>query len=150
MSDPHRSQSWKEAMVAERLIADREFQDRVFNSSLSNQSWELVMTAVEFDIRSPKDPDAAELVARTDRLDDVLPAIADVESRQQGGGYPDDSSSGLFGRIMGSLGLGGGDDSGYRQEAERLATEYATELQRTLEDRGRWDDVVERAAEETS
>lgn len=139
--------SWHDTVIAERLITDREFQDRVFDSPLSNQSWELVMTAVELDVDRPEDHEQARMVADTDKLDNVLPAIRDIEARQGGGSGR--SGSGFVDRLLGSIGLGNGSAQEYRDEAERLAADYAQAFQRTLEDRGQWETVCERAAEES-
>ena len=140
--------AWQDAVIAERLEADREFQDRLQQSSLSNQSWELVMTAVEFEIESPNNPDEARLVARTDSLDNVMEAIGSIQARQggQGGGAHGGSSGGFVDRLLGSLGLGGSGGS-HRGEAESMARDYAEQFQQLLEERGKWQSVCERAAE---
>lgn len=139
---------WHDDVIAERLITDREFQARVYDASLSNQSWELVMTAVEIRIERPKDPEEAALVVDTKRLDNVLPAIEDIEARQgqQGG----DVGSGIVRSILDAIGLGGTSGDAHRDEAERLATEYVREFQRTLEERGRWESICQQAAEEAA
>lgn len=142
MSEEDARSSWQDAVIAERMSTDRDFQDRLFDASLSNQSWELVMTAASLEIERPTDPDQARLVANMDRLENVLPAIRDIESRNdpQGGG------SGFIDRLLGAIGLGRGNGQSYRAEAERLATEYAKAFQETLEERGKWEMVCELAA----
>lgn len=137
------SERWQDAIVGERLDADRAFQERVQASELSHQSWELVMTAVDIELEADEAGNA-RLVANLDNLDSVLPAIADVEAR--GSGQIDSGGKGLLGSILGAIGLGGGGNT-HRSEAERLANEYADELQELLEERGRWEQLVERELE---
>lgn len=121
---------------------DSAFQATLRESQLSNQSWELIMTAGEFELKNPDDPEAAELVMDLSNLGSVLSAIKDVESQQPGQRVG--SERGLMDRVKSLVGLGG--DGPYRQEAERLAAEYTRSLQERLEETGRWEQVCERAS----
>lgn len=134
--------AWEDLIVAERLEVDRAFQDRIRAAELPNQSWELVMTAVQFEIENPADPDGARLVANTDRLESVLPAMREVEASM---GYGDarGSGGGLLDRVRSLFGGSGG---GRRAEAERLADAYAEELEGLLVERGKWEQVCATAA----
>ena len=136
--------AWEDAIVAERLEADRAFTEQVAASSLSNQSWELVMTAVEFEIEHPEDPKEATLVANTDRLSSVMSAIASIEQRQSG---LEPSAGGIVDRIR-QIFLGGDQATNDRKRtAEALAKAYAANLQSSIEEAGRWETVCELATE---
>ena len=142
---------WTDAIVGERMTVDNQFTDRVSASRFSSQEWGLIMTATEFEIENPADPDEARLVADTSSLPAIMPELENVRSQVAAmggaGGQRDGSSSGggLVDSIKGALGLGGGDDGGVDDEeleaAERLVQEYADELQAHLEDNGRWEQV---------
>jgi hypothetical protein len=142
---------WTDAIVGERMTVDNEFTDRVSASRFSSQEWGLIMTATEFEIEKADDPDEARLVADTSSLPAIMPELENVRSQVaamggaggQGGGGS--SGGGIVDSIKGALGLGGGDAGGASDEeleaAERLAQEYADELQAHLEDNGRWEQV---------
>lgn len=145
---------WTEHIVGERMAVDSEFAERVAASEFSNQEWSLIMTAVEFEIEHPDDPDRARIVADTSNLDAIMPELENIRT-QMGGmpGAPGDEATGrsgggggLLGGIMNALGLdGGGDGSDGDDERKRaaaeLAQEYAVALQEHLEKKGRWDEV---------
>jgi hypothetical protein len=142
---------WTDHIVGDRMTVDTTFADRVEASGFSRQEWGLIMTAVEFDITDPQDPDEARLVATTDNLEAVLPEIervAEMERRATGGGGGD---GGILDTLRGALGLDDGDDGPDEEdvaEARRLTQAYADELQTHLHDRGRWTEVCELAATE--
>lgn len=142
------SSGWQDQIVSERLTVDRAFQDRVQASSLPNQAWDLVMTAVEFEIEDPEDPEQARIVADTSRLESVLPAMEEVES-SMGQRGSSGASGGIIDRIRSLFG-GNGAGSHLRQESERLAGEYANQLQEELESTGRWEEIRESAADKTA
>ncbi|SDR35950.1 DUF5799 family protein [Natronobacterium texcoconense] len=147
--------SWTDRIVGERMTVDQEFSSRIASSELSNQQWSLVMTATEFEIEHPDDPDRARIVANTDQVEQIIPELENVQAGMgamggpgaQGGGSG--ASGGLVDSIKGALGLGGGgnDHDEKLEIAERLTQEYADELQAHLEENGRWDSVREAAAE---
>jgi hypothetical protein len=137
---------WTDSIVGDRMTVDREFNDRVAASDFTSQEWGLIMTATEFEIEHPDDPERARIVADTEKLPQIMPELKNVRSQMaQMGGAPDDTSSsggGLFDSIKGALGLGGDDGDAERQaDAERLVQEYADELQRHLESKGKWERV---------
>ncbi len=136
---------WEELIVGERMAADQEFQERVHASSLSNQAWSLVMMAVEFRVSNPEDPERAYLTVDSENLDSVLPAMGEVEAAT--GHDPGGSDSdGLLDEIRSWLG-GGRGDAERRTEAEQLAEEYATVLERQIQQNGKWNAVCEMAAD---
>jgi len=142
---------WQDRIVGERMRVDDEFQNRVEASSFSRQQWGLVMTAVEFDIEHPGDPERARLVADTSNLTHVMDELDNVESgmaAMAGGQQRGDDDGGILGGVKRALGLGGSDDSSDEEretEAAALAQEYADALQEKLEENGRWDEVREAA-----
>jgi len=149
--------SWRDRIVGARMTVDDEFADRVEQSSFSRQQWGLVMTATQFEIEDPEDPEAARIVANTDQLESVLPELDKIEEQMRGVGGGSGSgvsaggAGGLLGGIKDALGIGGGGggvDESRKTEATRLVEAYAEELQRHLEERGRWDELREMAAEE--
>ncbi|QDX41010.1 DUF5799 family protein [Salarchaeum sp. JOR-1] len=143
---------WQDRIVGERMRVDDEFQHRVEASSFSNQQWGLVMTAVEFDIEHPEDPERARLVADTSNLTHVMDELDNVEAgmaAMAGGQQRDDDSGGILGDVKRMLGIGDSGDSGSDEEraseAAALAQEYADALQEKLEENGRWDEIREAA-----
>jgi len=140
---------WTDAIVGERMAVDDEFTDRVAASRFSGQEWGLIMTAVEFDIEDPDDPEDARVVADTSSLPAIMPELENVRSQMPaaGGGNgrgSGGSGGGIVDSIKGALGLGGGSDGSSEEElaaAEELAQEYADKLQAHLEDAGKWEQV---------
>jgi len=149
--------SWRDALAAERMRVDREFEEHVQSSSFTRQQWGLVMTAVEFDIEGPDNPETAQLIADTSKLPSVMPQIEQMEQGGGGMGAPgggprgggSGSGSGLLGKLTSILPGGGDSGGGKRQdEAASLAQEYAEALQQRLEKRDRWQAICEQASEE--
>jgi len=139
---------WTDSIVGDRMTVDREFSERVQASRFSNQEWGLIMTATELDIEHADDPERARIVADTEKLPQIMPELDNVRSQMQsmGGGSSgsgSDGSGGLFDSIASALGLGGSGGSGDEEleAAERLTQEYADELQRHLENKGKWEQV---------
>jgi hypothetical protein len=142
------SEDWTGAIAGERMELDREFNDQVEASEFSRQQWGLVMTAVEFEIENPDDPEEARIVANTANLPaimDELDRIAEASPPGAGGGATSGGGGGLLGGVKDALGLGGGGEDERLAAAERLAEEYAERLQAKLESKGRWHDVRDRA-----
>jgi len=142
---------WQDQIVGARMTVDQQFADRVRGSSLSRSQWGLVMTAVEFEIENPEDPETATLVADTSKLQHVLPEMANVDEQMNamgGGSAGGSSGGGVVGKIKNALGLGGGDDDNEElaEESAQLAQEYAEQLQAHLESEDRWDEVRRVAA----
>lgn len=137
------SQDWTDRIVGARMSVDSEFEDRLQHSEFSRQEWGLVMTAVEFDIEHPDDPDRARIVADTSNLDAIMPELDRVSNMTPMGGSDNTSSGGMLDSVKNALGFGGGNavDEEQREQAEQLADEYAEELQQHLEQRGKWDEI---------
>jgi len=134
---------WRDRIAPHRMAADREFAERVRESDLDRQQWDLAMTAVEFEVAHPSDPEAATLVADTSNLDAVLPELA--RSTRRPGHPPEGDGGGLLDGIR-SL-VERDDAAGDRRETvERLATAYAAVLEDELREAGEWERVC-RAAE---
>jgi len=136
--------NWTDRIVGDRMAVDREFSDRVHDSEFSNQEWGLIMTAVEFEIEHADDPERARVVADTGNLPEMIPELEKVGRMGPGGSNAQrqaDSGTGVIDAIRGALGMDGDDDAERLDAAERLVDEYATALQRRLEDEGKWDEI---------
>ncbi|MFC7154808.1 DUF5799 family protein [Halomarina halobia] len=150
---------WTDRIVGARMATDRAFEERIEASEFTRQQWGLIMTATEFEIEHPEDPERARLVGNTESLPAVVPELERMANRgpMGAGGAGAGSSSGggggggLFGSIKSALGLGGGGGDSFDEEkvrrADALVAEYAERLQAFLEDRGRWDEIREAASE---
>ncbi|MEF8818406.1 MAG: DUF5799 family protein [Haloferacaceae archaeon] len=136
---------WTDSIAADRMAVDKEFGERVRASEFTSQEWGLVMAAVEFEIEGADNPETARVVADTSQVPQIMPELENVRSQMGGmGGAPGGGggSSGVVDSIKGALGLGGdGGDDERLETAERLAQEYAEELQARLEERGKWQTV---------
>ena len=137
--------NWTDRIVSDRMAVDREFSDRVRASEFSNQEWGLIMTAVEFEIEHPDDPERARIVPDTENLPQMMPELEKVgQGAGPAGGTPQgDSGTGVLDAVRGALGLGDDDEEERLDAAERLVGEYAAELQARLEDHGKWTEVRE-------
>ena len=142
---------WTDSVVGERMALDQEFSDRVRASEFTSQEWSLVMTAIEFEIEHPEDPDRARIVVDDSKLDQIVPELETIRDQMQGMGASSgppsggSSSGGVIDGVKNALGLGGGgDDGGDEAKAEAasaLAREYADELQSRLETNDRWEEI---------
>ena len=146
------SSQWQERIAGARMQVDQQFNDRVLNSQFTNQEWGLIMTAVEFDIENPENPDDAELVAKTENIKHVVPELSKIQQQQGMAGQGSQSGgSGILGSIRNLL--TGTDASGSDAETIEAATalvdEYAVELQQFLEEQGRWEDICDSATPST-
>lgn len=138
--------NWTDAIVGDRMAVDREFTARVQDSQFNNQQWGLIMTATEFEIEHPEDPEAARIVADTENLEHIMPELDRLESQMGAMGPGADrssSSGGIIASIKNALGLGeeGGVDDEQLAAAEQLTQEYADALQARLEEKGTWEQV---------
>ncbi|MFC4245599.1 DUF5799 family protein [Natribaculum luteum] len=148
--------SWTDRIVGERMTVDQEFSSRIAGSRFTSQEWSLIMTATEFEIEHPEDPDRARIVANTEKIEQILPELENVRSQvgAMGGATPDQNSGsggGIVDSIKGALGMGGGGGDSYeaeREAAETLTQEYAEQLQSHLESNGRWDSIRDSVADE--
>ncbi len=135
---------WTDSIAADRMAVDKEFGERVRASDFTSQEWGLVMAAVEFEIEGADNPETARVVADTSQVPQIMPELENVRSQMggMGGASGGGGSSGVVDSIKGALGLGGdGGDDERLETAERLAQEYAEELQARLEERGKWQTV---------
>jgi len=148
------SNDWRDQLAGARMQVDQQFQNRLERSEFTNQEWGLIMTAVEFDIEHPGDPDRAEMVADTSQIDQIFPELERLKDQMggpMGGGGDSGSSGGVLGAFKDLLGgfSGGGGGGGTDQErmdaATDMAQEYATDLQAYLEKRGRWEEIRQAA-----
>ncbi|AKH98024.1 DUF5799 family protein [Halanaeroarchaeum sulfurireducens] len=147
-------ESWHDRVVGARMSVDDTFEDRVVASSFSRQQWNLLMTAVEFEIVDAEDPERARIVADTDGLDAVLPELdaLDQGMAAMGGSESDVGGSaggGLVDSIKGALGMrdDGSVDDTQRAEAVELTQAYADTLQTHLEEQDRWEEIREIATQ---
>lgn len=142
--------NWQDYLAGHRMAVDREFSSRVRDSNLNSQQWGLVMTAAEFEIENPDDPQRATLVLSTDRLEHVLPAMEATGGHPAAGPGGDGSGAGggVFDWVKNALGVGGGKDDtdALTEEAERLTADYASRLQRRLQEEGEWDEIRQMAS----
>ncbi|USZ68291.1 DUF5799 family protein [Halorussus salilacus] len=143
---------WQDTIVGDRMAVDQEFAQRVAESEFSSQEWGLIMTAVELEIENPDDAERARVVADTSKVEQVMPELENIRSQMGamgGAGGQRAGGNGIFDSVKGMLGLGGGGggaDPSQLQAANRLAQEYADELQERLESQGKWSRVRETAA----
>ena len=142
---------WTDRIVGERMQVDQEFNEKVAASNFSNQQWGLIMTAVEFEIENPDDPENARIVANTGKVESIVPELENIDQRTgmaaQGGGSG--SSGGLLDGVKNALGLGGSGGGVDREQlaaAEEMAQLYAGDLQDKLQSRGKWDEICDLAS----
>ena len=149
---------WTDRIVGERMQLDQEFAEKVAASNFSRQQWGLIMTAVEFEIENPGDPEGARLVADTSKVESIVPELEKIDqaSGMAAGGAPSPAASGdsgdsegILDGVKSALGLGGGDGVDREQlaAAEEMAQMYADDLQEKLQARSKWEEVREAAAE---
>jgi len=138
------------------MRVDEEFNQRVLDSQFSNQEWGLIMTAVEFDIDSPETPDTAEMTADTEQLEQIIPELENLpEGMARPGGDTGGNSGGVIDSLKSVLGFDDSDANGSGVDRDELAAarelveEYASVLQRYLEEQGRWSEICEAAADES-
>lgn len=146
------SNGWRDRLAGARMQVDQQFSDRVVASEFTNQQWGLIMTAVEFDIVNPDDPEVAELIANTEKVEHIIPELENIPQGMGAGGMGQETSrggdgAGLLGRLRGLLTGESSDDSDEEtlEAASQLASEYAEELQAFLEEQGRWEAICESA-----
>jgi hypothetical protein len=132
--------TWRDQLAGHRMQVDGEFDSRVRESELTNAEWNLVMTAVEFEVEG--EGESARLVADTSKVPSVVPEFENL-SRGDVGGVPSggDSGGGLLDSVKEALSFGNSGEDEKLQVATALAEEYAAELQAHLEERGRWESI---------
>lgn len=142
---------WTDAIIGERMAVDQSFSDRVADSQFSTAEWDLIMTATDLELVEAEDPEAARIVANTDRVAGIIPELDAIRSQtaamagQPTGADRPSNGGGLLGSIKTAFGLGGGDSGDSDDDhqklaaAEELTAEYAEALQRHLEDVDRFE-----------
>jgi len=143
------SETWRDQLAGARMQVDQQFRDRLDQSRFTNQEWGLIMTAIEFEIERADDPDQAQLVADTSKLDQIVPELDRVQEQMGGAMRPTDTptdTGGLFGKLkqyLGGLSTNGseGSDDERMAAAAVLVEEYTDSLQTHLEERGRWEEI---------
>jgi hypothetical protein len=165
--------TWRDRLAGHRMQVDEQFATQVRESPLTNGEWNLVMTAVEFEVEGQGE--GARLTADTTKVESVVPEFEKMRQRGPGGGggRPEsansviDSVKGVLGidsfndivdlkslenrldtDLTGPLGLDSGmEDDEKFQAAVRLSDAYAQELQSHLEERGQWESIREAATQ---
>lgn len=145
MSESDDADDWENMIIADRMAVDQAFQEQVTASAFSNQAWSLVMTAVDFQIVNPEQPEEAYITVDSAQIDSVLPAMEEAEKALGGSPKKQSFTDKIANELRGYLGKNRG-DAERRAEAEQLATAYANELHARLERVGKWEAVCERAA----
>ena len=140
--------TWRDQLAGHRMQVDGEFASRVRESELTNAEWNLVMTAVEFEVEG--EGEAARLVVDTSKVPSIVPEFENMD-RGGMGGVPSEggSTGGLLDSVKQAFSLGDSGEDEKLQVATALAEEYAEELQAHLEKRGRWESI-RRAANSAS
>ncbi|WP_302080172.1 DUF5799 family protein [Salinibaculum rarum] len=147
---------WTDRLAGARMQVDQRFQETLDASSFTNQEWGLVMTAIDWDIENPEQPDAATLVADTSKLSDIIPELENIQQEMGGAQRPVEKgpdTSGIFGRLKRYIhdlqSNSSGESSRKRfEDAKELVDGYTVELQSYLEERGQWEDICQAAAAE--
>ena len=136
---------WQNRIDAERMEVDRMFHEKLETTSISNRTWELVMTAVTLKIVDDGDGRGYRIEPNLDRIESVIPTIEELDSNWF---TPDpDEPQGVMGKFLRlferkeTIGPN-------RREIEALADEYARLLQIVLERNNKWRDIVEQAKDE--
>jgi len=143
---------WTDQLAGARMQVDQRYQDVLDASDFSNQEWGLVMTAIDWDIENPEDPEEATLVADKSKLPDIVPELRTIQKEMGGSPTPVEegpNTEGFLGRLRQYVHhLRGDNESSEKKlgDAEELVDGYTLELQEFLEERGRWEDLCAAAA----
>lgn len=135
---------WTAEFVGDRMTVDQAFNEQVAASAFTHQEWGTIMTAVDFEIDGAETPATAELVANTEDIEEILPALDEIEQQRgaigPGGGAAEDTTGGILDTLTDRLGLGDTEDNDDRlAAAEGLADAYAEAFQEHLEREGKWE-----------
>jgi len=137
---------WYSRAAHERVQVDQTFNARLRDKPVTAHQWGLLMTAIEFDIVNPEEPERARIVPDVSKVDSVLEQVKEAEDASNA---PAPDSPGVVERVKRTLGLSDPEDP-YKRAARSLASQYATELQEELEEQGRWEESCQRAAKENA
>lgn len=143
-------ESWTNLIIGDRMVVDEQFSDRILESDFTQQDWNMIMTAVEFKIEKPGKPDKARIVADTTKVGQIVPELDKIhaEMNAMAAGRSRESGGGFISSIKETLGIGSKKEETDQKKieaADRLAQEYAKELQAHLESRGKWEEIREAA-----
>jgi len=149
------AEDWTDQLAGARMQVDQQYQDTLEASEFSNQEWGLVMTAVDWEIDDPENPEEATLVADTSKLPDIVPELRSIQKEMGGSPTPVEdgpNTRGFLGRLqqyIHHLRAGTGESSQKKiADAEELVEGYTLTLQQYLEEHGRWEDVCAAAAKQ--
>jgi len=150
------SDDWTDRLAGARMQVDKQYQDTLEASSFTSQEWGLVMTAVDWEIDDPENPEEATLVADTSKLPDIIPELEQIQSDMGGAQRPvadGPDTGGLLGRVRQYVRSLSSHTSGEPTEkrladAKELVEGYTLELQQFLEERGQWADICQAAADQ--
>lgn len=145
---PQENRAWLDRVAGARMEFDSEFSEVVAASDLTNQQWGLIMTAAEFRITDPGDPEQADLVPVTDNLSAVMGQVEQLGEGMRTGGQRHVGGGGLMDSIKGFLGGGTDGNDELTQTAEDLLDQYADGFQERLIAMDRWEEVCAMAAED--
>jgi hypothetical protein len=139
---------WTDQLAGARMQVDQQYQETLDASDFSNQEWGLVMTAVDWEIENPEDPENATLIADKSKLPDIVPELRNIQQEMGGSSTPVDEgpdTRGFLGRIKQYIHhlQAGTDGSSEKKiaDAKELVEGYTRALQEYLEERGRWEDI---------
>jgi len=139
---------WTDQLAGARMQVDQQYRETLEASDFSNQEWGLVMTAVDWEIENPEDPDEATLVADTSKLPDIVPELRNIQKEMGGSPTPVEdgpNTRGFLGRLQQYIHhlRSGTGDSGEKKlsDAEELVDGYTLVLQEYLEEHGRWEEI---------
>jgi hypothetical protein len=135
---------WYSRAAHERVQVDSSFNSRLRDKPVTAHQWGLLMTAIEFDIVNPEEPERARIVPDVSKVDSVLDQVKEAEDAPNA---PAPDSPGIVERVKRALGISESEDP-YKRAARSLASQYATELQAELEKQGRWEESCDRARKE--
>jgi hypothetical protein len=137
--------TWRDRLAGHRMQVDEQFTPRINDSPLTSGEWNLVMTAVEFQVEG--EGEHARLTADTSKVESVVPEFDKMRQRGPGNaGGRSEPANGLIDSVKNVLGLDSGtEDDEKLQAAIRLTDAYTQELQSHLEERGQWESIREAA-----
>jgi len=147
---------WTDQLAGARMQVDQRFQETLEASSFTSQEWGLVMTAVDWTIENPDQPEEATLVADTSKLSEIIPELENIQQQMGGAQRPVEEgpdTGGILGRLKRYVhdlqsNSSGGSSTKRFEDAKELVDGYTVELQSYLKERGRWEDICQAAAAE--
>lgn len=152
------SDDWTDRLAGARMQVDQRYEETIEGSSFTSQEWGLVMTAVDWKMDDPENPEEAELLADTSKLSEIVPELERIQSEMGGSQQPVEEGAGnggFLGRIQQYIDHLRSNRSGESAEkrladATELVDGYALELQAFLEEHDRWEEICAAAASQES